>query len=385
MDAKTRKEIQKKAELHETTKKKIKERIEENIGNAIKNVEEAKSELLDEVDAEFGENPFAEFLAGADSEEGHTGPEAKKILAKKIPQHFGPDDGSFKSLYKEIDSLNEWRKKPNPVHLVPKNITVKNATLDTISVSWDKVKCDCYYEIELRSGKQRNEYRTFESEYTFRGIKSGVDYEVKVRTVVLHNAVKPIWSKPITVRAKDKFLGSVWRKCPEKLYYKKKYSVDGSNPRIATKTGKGDEEYCTIIGNTPLPLNTATSWNIKVLKSKWNGGDGINIGVAPSDINQNESDNYNKCGWYVYCYLSTLYSGPPHSCSGNEYGPRKGDGNYVHTGDSVGVVMDTAKGELSFVLNGVNLGVAYKGIPLDKPLVPCVILKYEGDSVELVI
>ena len=51
----------------------------------------------------------------------------------------------------------------------------------------------------------------------------------------------------------------------------------------------------------------------------------------------------------------------------------------------MGVVMDTTKGELSFVVNGVNLGVAYKGIPLDKFLVPCVILYYKGDSVELII
>ena len=55
---------------------------------------------------------------------------------------------------------------------------------------------------------------------------------------------------------------------------------------------------------------------------------------------------------------------------GKEHGPRKVGGQYVHTGDSVGVVMDTAKGELSFALKGVNLGVAYEGIPLDKPLVP---------------
>ena len=55
----------------------------------------------------------------------------------------------------------------------------------------------------------------------------------------------------------------------------------------------------------------------------------------------------------------------------------------MHTGDNVGVVMDTTKGELSFVLDGVNLGVAYEGIPLDKPLVPCVLLCYKGDSVEL--
>ena len=80
-----------------------------------------------------------------------------------------------------------------------------------------------------------------------------------------------------------------------------------------------------------------------------------------------------------------MYSGPPHNYEWKEYGPRKGYGEYVHAGDSVGVVMDTAKGDLSFVLNGVNLGVAYEGIPLDKPLVPCVLLKYQGDSVELII
>ena len=67
--------------------------------------------------------------------------------------------------------------------------------------------------------------------------------------------------------------------------------------------------------------------------------------------------------------------------NGKNYGPRYGE--YVRIGDSVGVVMDTAKGELSFTLDGVNLGVAYEGIPLDKPLVPCVVLCNEGDSVEL--
>ena len=57
----------------------------------------------------------------------------------------------------------------------------------------------------------------------------------------------------------------------------------------------------------------------------------------------------------------------------------------MHTGDSVGVMMDTAKGELSFVLDGVNLGVAYEGIPLDKPLIPCVLLRCKDDSVELIV
>lgn len=46
--------------------------------------------------------------------------------------------------------------------------------------------------------------------------------------------------------------------------------------------------------------------------------------------------------------------------------------------------MDTAKGNLSFILNNVNPGVGYEGIPLDEPLVPCVLLKWQFDTIELV-
>lgn len=56
----------------------------------------------------------------------------------------------------------------------------------------------------------------------------------------------------------------------------------------------------------------------------------------------------------------------------------------MRTGDSVGIVMDMTKGDLSFVLRGENFGVAYTGIPLDRPLVPCVVLYNIGDSVEFV-
>ena len=100
-----------------------------------------------------------------------------------------------------------------------------------------------------------------------------------------------------------------------------KYSVDEKNPRVTTKiNGNG---WCTIIGNTPLPQNKVTSWSIKILKSENNNGGNICIGVAPSDINQNEGWNYNKCGWYFHCGDSTLYSGPPHSYERKEYGQGK--------------------------------------------------------------
>ena len=109
----------------------------------------------------------------------------------------------------------------------------------------------------------------------------------------------------------------------------------------------------------------------------------ICIGVAPSDINQNEGGNYCKCGWYFDCYDSALYSGPLTTTNINSMGQRKEEGEYVHTGDSVGVVVDTAKGEISFVVNGVNIGVAFDGILLDESLVPYIILVCPGDYVEL--
>ena len=210
---------------------------------------------------------------------------------------------------------------------------------------------------------------------------ASTSYGLKIR--IVHQETSTQWSheaKFTTPEFKDL---CTWKECPDNVKEKMKYSVDEENPRIATKADEGDWDFlCTVIGNTPLPLKKVASWSVKVLKSRKNDGGWIYIGIAPSDIDQNEF-NFNKCGWYLHCYDSVLRSGPPHEYFNKEYGPKKGSGKYAHTGDSVGVVMDTAKGELSFVVNGVNLGVAYEGIPLDKPLVPCVLLNQKGDSVEL--
>ena len=163
-----------------------------------------------------------------------------------------------------------------------------------------------------------------------------------------------------------------------------KYSVDTNNLKIAIKIN-GDGSYCSIIGDKALPLGKTVSWNIKILKSKKKDGNLIYVGVAPSDINQNDDGNFRKCGWYISCFRSKLWSGPPHRFKGTKYGPEGKEGKYVREGDSVGVIMDTAKGELSFALNGANLGVAFTGIPINKSLVPCVLLEKEGDCVEIIL
>ena len=260
------------------------------------------------------------------------------------------------------------------------NIVAKSITWDSITLTWDAVKGTSFYQIEM-DGSKFWEVSTINA-FAKKPLLPEIEYTFRVRAVKGNSVSK--WSDIMKGRTQKKsFESSGWEECPEYVVEDKKYSVDEENPSITTNIC-GGYSFCTIIGNTPLPLNEVTSWSIKVLKSKENNGGGVFIGVAPYGINQNEEDNYNKSGWYFYCYGSTLWSGFPHNYKRKEYGPRKESGQYVHTGDSVGVVMDTTKGELSFVVNGVDLGVAFEGIPLDKPIVPCVLLKNKGDSVELV-
>lgn len=146
----------------------------------------------------------------------------------------------------------------------------------------------------------------------------------------------------------------VWKGCPEKADMSRRYSTEES-ARIATKISSSGN--CTVVGNVSLPPNKIVAWNVKLLRSYCYGGN-VWVGVAPSGVDQN-NDNSIRNGWFFHCGDSTLDSGPPHNYARRKYALDRG----VKTGDAVGVVMDTIKGELSFILNGVNYGVAYKRIP----------------------
>lgn len=389
IDEETRNEINKKAELFVEKGEYVKRRINEEIESIIKKLKSVENELIREVEIEFGKNIYAEVLNSIDSNSCLTDDKIKSVLSKEIPNDFGPDVSFFNSLREKIDSLRLWKEKKdvlNPFDLVPKNLEKISASHDSISVRWDKVNYGCYYEIELKSlSSVKEKYVTLKPEYVFSELKSGTDYHIRVRTVILEKNIKSIWSKPFVIQTENRFSDCVWKKCPINVEFVRRYSVYENNPRVAIKNGS-DNECCTIIGDITIPPNKITSWKIKVLKTKDNNGFWINVGVAPFDINQNESFNQIKCGWYIDCGNSLLCSGCPRGCAcRNNYTERGVVGSYVHNGDIVDVIMDTVKGELSYVVSGVNLGVAYKEVPLDKPLVPCVILRYEGESVELII
>ena len=211
------------------------------------------------------------------------------------------------------------------------------------------------------------------------GLKAKVTYSVKLKLWCAGKA--GAWSAPAEFTTPEFAKLCAWKEYPGGARSWSRYFVDKENRCVVTKPVP--ERMCTAVGSTPLPLGKTVSWGIKILKAANNCG-AIYIGVAPSGINQNEENNHTKCGWYFNCFNSFLCSGPPHNYINKEYGPRKKLGEYVRIGDTVGVVVDTTKGELSYVVSGANLGVAFDGIPLDKPLVPCVSIWWNGDIIEFV-
>lgn len=270
----------------------------------------------------------------------------------------------------------------NYVKEIPKGFTLGNVTGNSVELSWAPVvveKRNVSYRVAIKkygpSLRRKAEivYEGAETKCTVTDLSQSTEYEFKL--CCGYGGYWGQWNEGLST--KTELVG--WREFSEDV--DKKYQVSEKNPRVATNIG--EYVYSSIIGNTTLPVNKVSLWNIKILKSRDNNCYGINIGVAPPDINQDGDYNYGKCGWYLHCYNSTLYSGPPHNYDGKVYGPKKREGGYVNSGDKVCVIMDTRNGNLSYIVGGMNYGVAYEGIPLDNPLAPCVLLLYKHDSVEL--
>lgn len=152
--------------------------------------------------------------------------------------------------------------------------------------------------------------------------------------------------------------------------------VNAENPAIVqAKAGSRD----SVIADTPLTPGVINRWKIRMIKS----GDGWWewLGVAPEDINLNSSSNETECGWYMNTLKTTLYAGPPFDYDSKRYGTN--ESGEIRMGSIVGLTMDMSTGTLSYSVNGRDLGVAYTGIPMDKPLYPAAVFNSSSQKIEI--
>ena len=147
--------------------------------------------------------------------------------------------------------------------------------------------------------------------------------------------------------------------------------MTGENKNIFTKTGTTN--WMGTICEKELDKSIEEhKWKIKILKTT---NKDIMVGVAPIDFDIHSS-TYNNCGWYYYCYNSTLYSGPPFNYSAKSSGLSK-------VNDEIVVVMNMKKRTLKFIINNEDKGDSYTNIPIDKPIFPVICLAHQNDSVEI--
>ena len=152
----------------------------------------------------------------------------------------------------------------------------------------------------------------------------------------------------------------------------RKYNITGEKDNILTKIGT-DVKWMYAINKYQLEKNKEYKWKIKILKTEYKN---ILIGVAPIDFDINYS-THKDCGWYLHCYDSTLYSGPPHN-----YNDKKSNLKFVED-EEITVIMDMNKRTLKFIINNEDKGESYSDIPIDKPLIPIVGLYNINDSIEI--
>ena len=149
------------------------------------------------------------------------------------------------------------------------------------------------------------------------------------------------------------------------------YNLSGENNDIITKIG-GDGYRGTLILNE-LERNKENSWTIKLLNSKDNFH--YYLGIATSDFNINE--NYRHCGWYLYVWNQRLYSQNQDNIANKYF-------NADVPKNEVKIVVNMKERTLKFIIDGKDNGIAFKDIPLDKPLYPAIFMYYTNDSLQFI-
>ena len=161
-----------------------------------------------------------------------------------------------------------------------------------------------------------------------------------------------------------------FKQCPIDIEDNRKFIITGENQNILTKIGKNN--YAGTICEYSLDKSKSHKWKIKILKAQYNQ---IMVGVAPIDFDI-KSSNHHTCGWYLNCYNSTLYSGPPHNYNGNRTNISKIENEII-------IIMNMKKRSLKFLVNNEDKGDQYNDIPIDKPLFPAVLLYNKNSSIEI--
>ena len=310
------KEIQSLYKILKKNKEVLKQKIQK-IFNAIRNiVNERENKLLTEVDMQFNKLFVDEEII-----------KESENLCEKIK----------KSIEKGKIIDKHWNDGDKLSSLVNDCINIEN-----------NVK---YSNIIIENLKKCNDNKNIKLNFCYDELYNILD-SIKLFGIIYYNNFK-------------------FRQCPLDIDEKRKYIISGEKENIITKIGKNN--YAGTICENELDKTKNHKWKIKILKAQYNQ---IMVGVAPIDFNI-YSSNHHTCGWFLNCYNSTLYSGPPHNYNGKRTNIGKLEKEII-------VEMNMKKRSLKFIVDNEDKGEQYTNIPIDKPIFPAVLLYNKNSSVEII-
>ena len=309
---------------------------------------------------------------------------------KEICEKIEKDKDQFKSKIQNIftkirNTINEREDKL--IEEIDNLYKVKYFDEDIIK-NWEKLPKQI--KLSLEKGKLIDKEWDNNNLYSYINDCINIENNIKKINVISENSNKFKNNKNIKIEFYPKeetfnqFLETInsfgkinlnsfkFRQCPKNINNNRAYSLSGEHNNIITKIG--NRGWTGAICEDELDKSIEEhKWKIKIIKSAQNKL--IMIGVASSNFDI-YSSIFNNCGYYFYCYNSTLNSGPPYNYGGIKT-------NLSKINDEIIVVMNMKKRTLKFLINNEDKGYSYTNIPIDKPLFPSVYLIDLNDSVEI--
>ena len=242
--------------------------------------------------------------------------------------------------------INEWEDDNKCIFLINESLNIEK-NIENIQNINDKMENYYSNNIKIKFNPDENDENLNNFLNSIKSFGEIYDIEIDFKYIIKH--------------------------CPINIKESKRYLVSGENNNILTKIGKGSE-WTGAICEKDLEKNNRHSWKIKILKSQ---NHNIMVGVAPIDFDYNSSD-YTKCGWYINCKDSSLYSGPPYNFIAKYHELN----NSIE--EEIIVILDLEQRTLGFSTYKYEEEICYTEIPMNKLLVPVILLYDENDSVEII-
>lgn len=272
---------------------------------------------------------------------------------------------------------------PTPIP-VPTNVKCAEVKECEATIVWDSVPMSVVWEVEIRRGDSFSDFkRVYAGEIpscTLERLECDVKYVARVRARI-DDDNRGEWCDELEFRTKKWSFS--WKQCPPGA----SYIVKGESDNIVERVGNSQnrEDHLVIVGNNCIPIGTTVSWRIKVDRLS------SHIGVKYVDNDQKHSSDYDPIYIWPEKYSIHYKQGRRFNIfsdmvlSFKKLEEKKIIERFFPSNFwEVGVVVDTRKGEVTFITNDVVFAVIPQ-IPLDRPLVPFVTLPYTGSTAKIVI